>query len=123
MSLLFLSPKRNFAQLISPFKLSPHGKNFSSKIFKIIPATTTTATTTTKKEKGGIQIKPKIKTKTKGEVEAEVLRRIPQIKKINPQGSAARLPFFIDNWAKVCSNNFILRIVAKGYKLQFVSCS
>ena len=38
-----------------------------------------------------------------------------------PKGSAARLPFFVDNWAKVCSNNFILRIVAEGYKLQFIS--
>ena len=38
-----------------------------------------------------------------------------------PKGSAARLPFFVDNWAKVCSNKFILRIVAEGYKLQFIS--
>ena len=38
-----------------------------------------------------------------------------------PRGSAARLPYFVDNWAKVCSNEFILRIVAEGYKLQFIS--
>ena len=43
------------------------------------------------------------------------------IPKNKPKGSAARLPYFIDNWAKVCSNNFILRIVAEGYKLQFIS--
>ena len=38
-----------------------------------------------------------------------------------PKGTAARLPYFVHNWAKVCSNNFILRIVAEGYKLQFIS--
>ena len=38
-----------------------------------------------------------------------------------PKSTAARLPCFIHNWAKVCSNNFILRIVAKGYKIQFIS--
>ena len=45
----------------------------------------------------------------------------PPLPKNRPKGSAARLPFFVDNWAKVCSNNFILRIVAYGYKLQFIS--
>ena len=43
------------------------------------------------------------------------------IPRIRPKGSAARLPYFVDNWAKVCTNNFILRIVAEGYKLQFIS--
>ena len=45
----------------------------------------------------------------------------PPLPKSRPKDSAARLPFFVDNWAKVCSNNFILRIVANGYKLQFIS--
>lgn len=123
-----MPPKRNFATQTTTrgFKNTQtnHGKNFKNKIIRTSPTiikttttTITTATTTTKKEKGGI----KIKIKTKGKVGAKDLRRIPQIKKNNPKGPAARLPFFLDNWAKVCSNNFILRIVAEGYKLQFVS--
>ena len=37
-------------------------------------------------------------------------RNIPQ---------AARLPFFLNNWKQVTNNNWILRIVKEGYKLQF----
>ena len=51
-----------------------------------------------------------------GEAPSSPGRPLPRSK---PKGSAARLPFFADNWAKVCSSNFILRIVANGYKLQF----
>ena len=32
---------------------------------------------------------------------------------------AARLPFFLNNWKQVTNNNWILRIVKDGYKLQF----
>ena len=32
---------------------------------------------------------------------------------------AGRLPLFIDFWRKVTSNNFVLKIVEFGYKLQF----
>ena len=32
---------------------------------------------------------------------------------------AARLPFFIHQWRKVTNNNWILRVVEEGYKLQF----
>ena len=55
-------------------------------------------------------------------MEARAGTHIPrQPPRINPPGSAARLPYFVDNWAKVCSNKFILRIVAEGYKLQFIT--
>ena len=36
-------------------------------------------------------------------------------------GKAARLPFFFKAWCKVTKNNFILRIVRDGYKIQFSS--
>ena len=61
------------------------------------------------------------------EVEAEEAGEVPSpppgrpLPRNRPKGSGARLPYFADNWAKVCSNNFILRIVAEGYKLQFIS--
>ena len=32
---------------------------------------------------------------------------------------SARLPFFIDQWRKVTNNNWVLRVVEEGYKLQF----
>ena len=57
-------------------------------------------------------------------MEGSAVPRLPPRRPVlssRPEGSAARLPFFLDNWAKVCSNNFILRIVAFGYKLQFIS--
>ena len=55
-------------------------------------------------------------------MEARAGTHIPrQPPRINPPGSAARLPYFVDNWAKVCSNKFILRIVDEGYILQFIT--
>ena len=47
-----------------------------------------------------------------------LLRRQPKTPKL---GSAARLPHFCAAWLKVTTNNFILRIVREGYKLQFHS--
>ena len=36
-----------------------------------------------------------------------------------PSAGAGRLPLFIDFWRKVTSNNFVLKIVEFGYKIQF----
>lgn len=36
-----------------------------------------------------------------------------------PSAGSGRLPLFIDFWRKVTSNNFVLKIVEFGYKLQF----
>ena len=45
--------------------------------------------------------------------------RGPTSPKIRNFPQAARLPFFLDNWKQVTNNNWVLRIVKEGYKLQF----
>ena len=58
---------------------------------------------------------PAIKTRT----------RPPRDLPTNPTKSnipqAARLPFFFNNWKQVTNNNWVLRVVKEGYKLQFDS--
>ena len=44
---------------------------------------------------------------------------LPTNPKNNSIPQAARLPFFFDNWKQVTTNNWILRVVKEGYKLQF----
>ena len=55
------------------------------------------------------------------EKETNQIQPIPHNNPTNRLGTAARLPHFHSAWLKVTSNNFILRIVKYGYKLQFSS--
>ena len=84
--------------------------------------TTTTTTTAITKGRLGSRINP-----PEEEEEAEKVGNTrkkqprPPLPRNQPKGSAAHLPFFVNNWTKVCTNNFILRIVANGYNIPFIS--
>ena len=110
--------QRNFAPLLIRGFKTQGDKRFSTK--------TGTTKTTTAITKGRIGTRTKINPPEEEEKAAKVgstrkKQPRPPLPRSQPKGSAARLPFFVDNWTKVCSNNFILRIVANGYKLQFKS--
>ena len=77
--------------------------------------TTTTTTTISTNSIPTIVEKPTT-TPRRDPTKGNLLQPPKPIKKI-PQ--AARLPFFYDQWTKVTSNHWILRVIKEGYKLQF----
>ena len=44
----------------------------------------------------------------------------PTLRRPKKLGSAARLPYFFTQWQQVTSNNFILKIIKYGYKIDFI---